>query len=50
MAEALLRLAGDPALRARLAQGAYEMSRRYSIEKMVDSTLAAYDKIGGHHT
>ncbi len=50
MAEALLRMAGDPGLRARLAQGAYEMSRRYSIEKMVDSTLAAYDKIGGHHT
>lgn len=44
LAEALLRLAGDPALRARLAQGAYEISRRYSVERMAESTAAAYEE------
>ncbi len=44
LAAVLLRLAGDPDLRARLALGSFEMSRRYSIERMAGDTLAVYEE------
>ncbi len=48
LAAVLLRLAADPDLRAGLAQSSYEMSRRYSIDRMAEATLAAYEEaLGG---
>ena len=47
-AAAMLRLLKDPALRRRLAEaGREEVQRRFSVDRMVDSTLVVYEKVPG---
>ncbi|MDQ4135782.1 MAG: glycosyltransferase, partial [Pseudomonadota bacterium] len=42
IADAILRLAGDPALRARLGQAAQERSQAYSVDAMSAGLAAVY--------
>ena len=45
-AAAMSRLLKDPALRERLGEAArQEVQRRFSVDRMVESTLAAYEKV-----
>ena len=47
-AAAMLRLLKDPALRRRLGEaGREEVQRRFSVDKMVENTLAVYEKVLG---
>lgn len=47
LAEALSRLAGDPALRARLAAGAMELGRRFDWSQITQQTLDVYRRVMG---
>jgi len=48
MAEAILRLLADPALRARMgAAGLARVRERFTIDRMVDGTLAVYAGVAG---
>ena len=48
MAEAILRLLNDASLRSRMGQAGLERVRaRFSVERMVDETLAVYERVVG---
>jgi glycosyltransferase involved in cell wall biosynthesis len=48
MAEAILRLLNDAPLRAQMGQAGLERVRvRFSVDRMVDETLAVYERVAG---
>jgi glycosyltransferase involved in cell wall biosynthesis len=47
LADAIRRLLGDPALRRRIAEGAYETVQRFSLEESVDAIERHLQRVSG---